>query len=286
LTAVSDHDAQLAWEARFARPAALCAFGSAALALAGFLAPSLTGATGDTLLEQLTAIADESTTYLLAAILEASGLVLLAPVLFYAQRAARARRDQLAGIALGLSIVGPLLAAAVALVLQVIIIDVAQDYLAAGSPTEAGAEEAASSAGSTLTQGLSLAAPLAFSFALVLVSVNAMRAGLFSRFLGILGIAIAALSIYPILGEPVILQAAWAAALGVLFLDRWPGGRGPAWERVEAVPWPTPAQRMEEQQRARAEAEGRIAPDRTPPAEAEERPRPPSRKRRLGRGTE
>jgi hypothetical protein len=46
---------------------------------------------------------------------------------------------------------------------------------------------------------------------------------------------------------------------------------------------------MEEQQRARAEAEGRIGPD--GPSSAgeegeEERPRPPSRKRRLGRGSE
>ena len=34
----------------------------------------------------------------------------------------------------------------------------------------------------------------------------------------------------------------WTVALGVLFLDRWPNGRGPAWSVVEAIPWPTAAQ--------------------------------------------
>ncbi|MEJ7715557.1 MAG: hypothetical protein WKF40_07580 [Thermoleophilaceae bacterium] len=28
----------------------------------------------------------------------------------------------------------------------------------------------------------------------------------------------------------------------MLFLDRWPNGRGPAWSAVEAIPWPTAAE--------------------------------------------
>jgi hypothetical protein len=77
----------------------------------------------------------------------------------------------------------------------------------------------------------------------VLVSVNAMRAGLLSRFMGVLGIIAGALLILPVLpGGGNFVQLFWIVALGMLFLDRWPNGRGPAWSVVEAIPWPTAAQ--------------------------------------------
>ena len=40
----------------------------------------------------------------------------------------------------------------------------------------------------------------------------------------------------PILSGPLIVQLFWLVAIGVLFLGRWPGGRGPAWETGEADP--------------------------------------------------
>ena len=91
-------------------------------------------------------------------------------------------------------------------------------------------------------QGVGFAGRLALAFALVLISLNAMRAGLLSRFMGILGIIIGALNVLPLLGELPIVQLFWFGALGVLFLGRWPGGRGPAWESGEAEPWPSAAE--------------------------------------------
>ena len=282
---VSNSSAQLAWEARFARAAAVCAFASALLSLAGFI---LTRPIGETPVDQAVALAERST-YLLGASLLAVGFALLAPVLFYVQRAVAARRAQLSAVALGLSVLGPIAIAAATIAFWLVIVDAAGEYLAAGSPTDEGAEEALVSAQSTVVQALRLGGGLTFAMALVVVGTNALRTGLFSRFLGILAIAIGVLTVVPILGAPIALQAAWAGVLGVLFLNRWPGGRGPAWERVEAIPWPTAAQRMEEQQRARAEAEGRLPPQEangsgTPAAELG--PRPTSRKRRRGRDAE
>ena len=76
----------------------------------------------------------------------------------------------------------------------------------------------------------------------VLVSMNAMRAGLLSRFMGILGVIVGALLVLPLLpGGGNFLQLFWVVALGFLFLGRWPNGRGPAWDVVEPVPWPTAA---------------------------------------------
>src|SRR5256885_298642 len=67
------------------------------------------------------------------------------------------------------------------------------------------------------------------------VSLNAMLAGLLSRFMGVLGIILGVLFVLPLIASPVI-QLFWLLALGVLFIDKWPGGRGPAWEAGEAVP--------------------------------------------------
>jgi hypothetical protein len=106
-----------------------------------------------------------------------------------------------------------------------------------------------------------------------------MRAGLLSRFMGILGIFVGVLLVIP-LGVQ-ILQLFWFAALGLLFLDRWPGGRGPAWQTAEAIPWPGAAEQREEIERRRAEREGIVeAPPETEPEVEAGDPRPTSRKRR------
>jgi hypothetical protein len=70
-----------------------------------------------------------------------------------------------------------------------------------------------------------------------------MRSGLLSRFMGVLGIIVGVLLVLPLVpGGQVFIQAFWVFALGLLFVGRWPGGRGPAWETVEAIPWPSAAQ--------------------------------------------
>src|SRR3954462_473184 len=76
--------------------------------------------------------------------------------------------------------------------------------------------------------------------------MHAMRAGLLSRFMGILGVIVGALTAIPILGGAPVVQLFWLVALGILFLDRWPQGRGPAWEAVEEIPWPTAQDRRAE----------------------------------------
>jgi hypothetical protein len=111
---------------------------------------------------------------------------------------------------------------------------------------------------------------------MIMISLNAMRAGLFSRLMGILGIFVGVLLVIP-LGVQ-ILQLFWFGALGLLFLNRWPGGRGPAWQTGEAIPWPGAAEQREEIERRRAEREG--VQDPPPEPEEPQEPRPASRKRR------
>jgi hypothetical protein len=91
------------------------------------------------------------------------------------------------------------------------------------------------------------AGTLSIAFAYVIIALNAMRAGLLSRFMGVLGIIVGALIVLPLLPQGLpIVQMFWLGAVGALFLGRWPGGRGPAWEAGETVPWPSAAERRGE----------------------------------------
>ena len=74
--------------------------------------------------------------------------------------------------------------------------------------------------------------------ALVILSLNAMRVGLLTRFFGILGILSGVLLVLPI-DQPGIIRSFFFIALGLLLLGRWMGGRPPAWNSAEAQPWPS-----------------------------------------------
>jgi hypothetical protein len=124
-------------------------------------------------------------------------------------------------------------------------------------------------------------------FAFILLSLNAMRVGLLTRFMGVLGIIVGVLFVVPLGSSLPIVQAFWLLALGALFLGRWPSGPPPAWATGVAQPWPTQQEIRESRTEARAEraeAKGAAAPSQTPAPEAPARPaHPASRKRKRKR---
>jgi hypothetical protein len=96
---------------------------------------------------------------------------------------------------------------------------------------------------------------LALALGLVLVSLNAMRVGLFTRFFGILGILSGAL-LLPILriDAPGIIRSFFFISVGLMLLGKWMGGRPKAWSTGEAEPWPS-QQEMRERRAAIARGE-------------------------------
>lgn len=116
-----------------------------------------------------------------------------------------------------------------------------------------------------LGQVLLLPGGLALVAAYFLVSLNAMRAGLLTRFLGILGVIVGALVIIRIGPLPVV-PAFWLLSLAVLFAGRRRGGDLPAWRTGRAEPWPTT------QQAAAARAEQARASGDEPEPEPEQEP--------------
>ena len=67
-----------------------------------------------------------------------------------------------------------------------------------------------------------------------------MRTGLLTRFWGSLGMALGAVSFFPVFFQFAVL---WFVYLGLLIVGRVPGGRPPAWAAGEPVPWPTPGEK-------------------------------------------
>lgn len=85
---------------------------------------------------------------------------------------------------------------------------------------------------------LGLLTQLAFVAAIVTISINAMRVGLLTRFLGYLAVISAVLFLLPFLPLP-IAQIYWLGALAVLPAGRNPSGTPAAWSSGEAIAWPS-----------------------------------------------
>ena len=265
---------QLQWERKWGPVAAAAALGAALLPIASTIyASSLLGSLPSSNSEDpfLRKIHDHASGYVAAGVITALGTFLLAPVLVYLYRVVIARRPQLPRIALILAVVAPLVAGGAGVARQAVLAHTADQYVSQPTPPTSAAEQkklngisdpkkyldeveknASAHARKKLQSGsvatvayIGLIANLLLGTAFVLISMNAMRAGLLSRFMGVLGVIVGALTAVPLLGGAPVVQLFWLVAIGLLFLNRWPQGRGPAWDEVEAIPWPTAQDRRD-----------------------------------------
>ena len=90
-----------------------------------------------------------------------------------------------------------------------------------------------------LATGFGIAGALGFVIAIFYTCLWAMRTGLLSRFWGSLGMA---LGVATLIGLVLFLMI-WLIYIALLIAGLVPGGRPPAWEAGEAVPWPTPGEK-------------------------------------------
>lgn len=92
----------------------------------------------------------------------------------------------------------------------------------------------------------------ALSTALVLIALNAMRAGLLTRFLGVLGIIVGVLA-FPLLSQldqPQLIRMWWLLGIALLLAGKLRGGLTPAWVTGRAEPWPSQQELREQRERA------------------------------------
>jgi hypothetical protein len=196
-------------------------------------------------------------------------LALMATVLFLFS-CSKARRAQGFGFIKILAIIGGVLAAIAGVAAAVVISIKADQFVTTGSQTYEQAHALTSTASLVAPQLAAQAAALLVAISVVLVSLQAMRVGLLTRFLGYLGMFAGALVILPVVQLPIV-QAYWLAALAYLFSGRWPSGFPPAWRSGQAEPWPSGQAARERRAKTAAARRGRGTPAPAPePAVASE----------------
>lgn len=234
----------LEWEARWGTAAGYAAFAAAALLLTSFAyrvstippAPPKPAAA-------LGWLAAQSAPLLFLTALQGAGFLCAGAALYYLYRVVRHRRPLTPAASGVLALAGPLILVAGLLATHVLVTSTASSFLVSGPRTDARALELLQGTFARVLFYVRSAGWSALAFASVLISINGLRAGILSRFLGILGVILGVLYVLPIPPGPTVLQVLWFVALGGLFSGRWPGGRGPAWETGEATPWPGSAER-------------------------------------------
>ena len=229
---------------------------------------------------QLEYIHSKAGTLVLGGVILAIGYFALIPVLGYLYRATKARRPELPRAMLVLALIGPALLGVAAIVFQIALTQKAGDFVNSTDHTRQAVDDVTDSGILRGVQILNLPGTLCLAFSLVLLSLNAMRVGLLTRFMGVLGIICgAALVLLP--QNPIVVF--WLLALAVLFAHRWPRGMPPAWESGVAVPWPSATEVAEQRAAARGRAPDSPAEDEDLSESGQATPHPTSRKRKRKR---
>jgi preprotein translocase subunit Sss1 len=255
----------LAWERRWSLPAALAAFGAIGFVIAAIVVASKGVGAGNGDSELLRNVDAHQAAQIASSILQAIGVALLALPLYYLFRAARARSDSMRGQLVGVVIAAPLFLAILAIVSGVSTLHAASDFVSKEVPRleakkvaldsdkadEAATDEITEAPLRPLAAGFGLAGQIGFVIAMVYTCLHAMRTGLLTRFWGSLGMALGAVSF-------IFFQFAllWFAYLGLLIAGRLPGGRPPAWDSGEAMPWPSPGEKAARSMEPPADSDG------------------------------
>jgi hypothetical protein len=297
VTAVADdREQQLAWEERQRPRAGWSAIVAAVFLLGGFIwwvtllrdAPQAgylesLARLGDGPIGELPSIqveamqytVDNAVGFILSGLLRGLAPVALAYTVTFLAVATRARRPEFPRLAVYMTIVGAvlyLLGTAGSEIERAIAFNSFLD----GPRTVDDARDVISSTTVTVAL-LAYVGQFVTAAGLLLVSLNAMRAGLLTRFLGILGVVAGVLTVFPQLMPVPLVQAFWLVALGLLLLGR--GTLPPAWRTGKAEPWPSARESAERRREAEQRRQG-IEPEPRPKPKPAAKPHPASSKKR------
>lgn len=182
--------------------------------------------------------------------LKAVSLVALTLILLLLLDATRFRRPQTWAPARALVLYGGIGLAIVSLAHQAIDAVQAHNFATGHDFSSHAVEQALTKGGvNVASQYLDLLAALALATGMIATQINAIRTGLLTRWMGVIGIFSGVLVLLPIGGATLeIVPAFWMLGMGILYMGRWPNGDPPAWAAGEARPWPTQAERRAEQE--------------------------------------
>jgi hypothetical protein len=296
---VTQPEQQLAWEARWRPRAGIASIVAAVLTLAGFLwtavafrdlprssyiqsllnalEPGPIGGKPSLRTPEFQFYKDHALAFVGSSVVRGLAYLAFAYAITFIAVAARSRRPELPRPVVYIALVGAVLFAVAGVLGGVGWIAAVGSYL--DGPKTVDAASDVSNDSLVLTASLlAQLAQLAIAAGLLLVSLNAMRTGLLTRFLGILGMIAGALAV---LSQFVFafLEAFWLLSIGFLLLGFGRGGLPPAWRTGNAEPWPTRAELAAARQEARQPAK----PEPEEAAVPAGRPHPSSKKRKRKR---
>lgn len=272
----------LAWEGKWFLPTGLATF--AAIVLVIVAAVVISSVSGEGEADLLRKAAEHSSDVTLSSILEAVGFLLLTAPLYFLFRAAAARSDRMRYQLVGLVIAAPIFFAASAITNAIATNEASDQFEAGKAKSTLTAKEAEVECKSDqkdegskdfdekwdegqspsedcsttkvaddeaenalsdasvrgLATGLGLGGRLGLAIVLFYSCLYGMRTGLLSRFWGSLGMALGVAALLLLVQFSLI----FFLYFGLLLIGRLPGGRPPAWAAGEAVPWPSPGEKI------------------------------------------
>ena len=291
MATVAEPEQQLAWEARWRPRAGFAAVTAGVLTLAGFLwtavafkdlprssyvealqhalRPGAMGSQPSLRTPEFEFYNDHAFSFIGGSVVRGLAYLAFAYAITFLAVAARARRPELPRPIVYVALVGAVLFAVAGILGGVGWVVAVSHYLDGPRTVDAATDVVNDSLVLTASL-LAQLAQLLIAAGMLLVSLNAMRTGLLTRFLGILGMIAGALAV---LSQFVFafLEAFWLIALGLLLLGVGRAGILPAWRTGRAEPWPT---------KAEVAAARRAASDKKEPAAAPAGHAHPSSKKR------
>jgi hypothetical protein len=221
--------------------------------------------------EEVKYLSHHASSLIITSALAAVAIGVLTLVLLLLADAARFRRPNSWPVARPLILVGGAGLALISVVHQVVLAIETHKFATGHVFTNTAVDNAlAKSTANIVSQYLDLLAGLSVAVAMIVIVVNAIRTGLVTRWLGVVGVISGILIFLPIGGATLeVIPAFWLVAMGILYVGKWPNGTPPAWEAGEARPWPSRAQMREEAGGARpalATGSGDVAPAPAKPA--------------------
>ena len=272
MAVLADPEAQLAWEARQRPRAGIAAILAGVLMIAGYLWVGVAfrdgprsgfleslgqaeqpGPIGSELSLRTPAFRfyeDNAATVIGSSLVRALALIAFAWALTFLAVATRARRPELPRPVVYIGLFGAVLLAVASVLGGVRTVTGVASFLD-GSVTVDASREIGDDSLLITADIINQLGPLALAAGLFLISLNAMRVGLLTRFLGILGIISGVLTVAPQLMPLPVVQSFWLISIGLLMLGTTRGGAPPAWSTGNAEPWPSQRE-VAEQKRARS----------------------------------
>jgi hypothetical protein len=228
--------------------------------------------------QQVLYVDDNAATFLASGLLGSLAFVGVALTLGYLGRAVGARRPETPSFLARMGVIAPITAAVGSAMASIARVVSANDFAAGDDRSADAGRDALTAPAVAAGDVLYSVGVLAVALVVTFTALNAMRVGLLTRFLGVLGILSGVVWILPQVDQIGLVRSSWFVLVGLLILGRLPSGTPAAWETGRAEPWPSRLQ-VAEARAAKAEPE----PEPEPAPRGAAAPRQPQRQKRKRR---